>query len=217
MVGLITCAGQVYAQTEAADTTPATTTAAPAIKKDQPIDISSDKLDVFQNDHKAIFTGNVIAIQGTTNMRSEKMTVYYRDDSKPNASSASAPAEASAAPAKNKASSGAQAQGITRIDAEGNVLFTTPTETARGDLAIYHADTDTIDLTGTSVILTRDQNVLKGTKMVYNMATGRSVLTSNGTEVSGSSSSVKPARVHGLFVPKSDNKTDAKPGDKATK
>ncbi|MFM9889880.1 MAG: LptA/OstA family protein [Rickettsiales bacterium] len=163
---------------------------------DQPIEISSDKLDVLQDQHKAIFTGNVIAVQGTSTMRSAVMTVFYTDSS------------ADAAPgAAAKPSSG---QSISRIDATGDVVFTTPTETARGEHGIYNVDADTINLTGPVVTLTRGGNILKGTNLTYNMSTGRSVLTSgNGaTEVGGTTTTPagKPARVHGLFMPGSGDK-----------
>lgn len=167
-------------------------TAGGGLQKDKPIEISSDKLDVLQAEHKAIFTGNVIAIQGTTNMRAAQMTVFYRGG---NDSAAGSPT---------------QGQGIYRIEAEGSVVFTTPTETAIGDKAIYNVDTDTIDLVGGNVTLTRGQNILKGTKLNYNMATSRSILTGGGggaTDVTGTG---KPARVHGLFVPKSDPKPAGK-------
>jgi lipopolysaccharide export system protein LptA len=167
---------------------------APAIKQDTPIEITSDKLDVFQNENKAIFTGNVIAVQGTTNMRSTEMTVFYRD--KGTAAPTPAPAP-DAAPAP---------QGIYRIEAQGSVVFTTPTEVALGDKAIYNVDTDTIDVFGNNVTLTQGKNILKGTKLNYNMATRRSILT-GGTNESATS---KPKRVQGLFVPKSD-KPAAKP------
>ncbi len=86
-------------------------------------------------------------------------------------------------------------------------MFTTPTETAQGDMGIYNVASNTIDLVGKTVTLTRDQNVLKGTKLNYNMDTGRSVLTSGGgtTDVTGTTGT-KPARVHGLFVPSKANK-----------
>jgi lipopolysaccharide export system protein LptA len=105
-------------------------------------------------------------------MRSDIMTVFYHD-----------------------AANGATGKGIYRIDADGNVIFTTPTETAKGDKGIYNVDADTIDLMG-NVLLTRGPNVLKGTKVVYNLATGRSVLTS-GAEGTISST----GRVRGLFMP----------------
>jgi lipopolysaccharide export system protein LptA len=157
-------------------------------------------LDVLQNDHQAIFTGNVIAIQGTTNMRATQMTVFYREEDKKTAATP-APAAPNAAGAT---------QGIYRIEAQGNVVFTTPTETAIGDKAIYNVDADTIDLVGSNVTLTRGKNILKGTKLNYNMATGRSILTGGigGTaDVTGAGG--KPARVHGLFIPKSDSKPAA--------
>ncbi len=183
---LVTAMLGMQAQAEKMPPAAAKQPAAAPLAKEQPINISSDKLDVLQNEHKAIFTGNVIATQGTTNMRSHKMTVYYRD-----ASAGAATPDASGA------------QGISRIDAEGDVVFTTPGEAARGTLAVYHVDDDTIDLTGPNVTLTREGNILKGTHLIYNMATGRSVLTSgNGAVVGG-----KPARVRGLFVPKSAEKT----------
>ena len=171
------------------------------LKKDTPIQISSDTLDVLQTEQKAIFKGNVIAIQGTTAMRSAVMIVFYRESGK-----AAAPAaDASTYPA---ISSDVPAHGIYRIEAEGNVVLTTPTETALGDKAIYNVDTNTIDVLGTNVTLTRGQNILKGTKLNYNMATGRSILTGGGT---GATANGKPARVHGLFVPKSDPKGATKP------
>lgn len=155
------------------------------IKRDEPIQVNSDKLDVFQNEHKAIFTGNVIATQGTTTMRAVEMTVFYRD---------SAAKEGQTAPQTTEKAS--TPEGIYRLEAKGNVVFTTPTETALGDFAVYNVDTDTIDVTGKDVTLTRGQNVLKGTKLNYNMGTGRSVLTGGAAD--------KPSRVRGLFVPKSD-------------
>ncbi len=176
MIGLVCCAMSLNAHAQS------------KLSNDAPIEIASDALEVLQNEHKAIFTGNVIATQGTTNMRANTMTVFYRESG----GSESAPAAQDAA--------GAMGKGIYRIDSDGNVIFTTPTETAQGDKAIYMVDDDTIDLLG-NVCLTRDQNVLKGTKLVYNLKTGRSVLTGGVSGTNGG------ARVRGLFVP--GNKTGA--------
>lgn len=154
-----------------------------------PIEISSDSLDVHQDQHKAIFTGNVIAVQGTSTMRSKVMTVFYTDSASPK------PAPGTQSPPSEKPADNSGGQSITRIESTGDVVFTTPEETAQGDLGIYDVNNDTITLTGPNVTLTKDKNVLKGTKLVYNMGTGRSVLTSSaGAQING-----KPARVHGLF------------------
>lgn len=190
-LGVLALALWLAAPSAYAQATPA------GLQKEQPIEISSDKLDVLQPEHKAIFTGNVIAIQGTTNMRAAQMVVFYRDN-----------APASATPPVASPATPSAAQGIYRIEATGSVVFTTPTETAIGDTAIYNVDTDTIDLVGGNVTLTRGQNILKGTKLNYNMATGRSVLTGG---VAGATASGKPPRVHGLFVPKASGKPTEKP------
>lgn len=142
----------------------------------KPVEVASDTLEVLQNEQKAIFVGNVIATQGNIKMRAERMVVFYRETPKA--------AGATAAPMG--------AKGIHRIEAHGNVIFTTPTETAQGNQAIYNVDTETVDLVG-NVTLTRDKNVLKGTSLSYNMATGRSILNSTSGATGG--------RVRGLFVP----------------
>lgn len=150
----------------------------------EPVEIVSDALEVLQNEKKAIFTGNVIATQGTITMRSDSMTVLYRES------------------ADNGADAGGMGKGIYRIDADGSVLFTTPTETARGDKAVYLVDDETINLSG-NVFLTRDKNMLKGTKLVYNLKTGRSVFTGGAVAAGGG------GRVRGLFVPGDGKKEGA--------
>lgn len=154
-------------------------TAQVTMSNDKPVEISSDALDVRQDLHQAIFTGNVIAVQGEVNMRADKMTVHYSGEGSGDAA--------------------ATGKGVSRIDADGHVIFTNPTDTAKGDKAVYLVDKQTLDLTG-NVLLTRDKNVLKGTHLNYNLETGRSVLTAGGSTVTGG------GRVHGLFVPGEEKK-----------
>lgn len=159
-----------------------------------PVEVHSDTLDVYQNENKAIFRGNVIATRGVKKLRSDEMIVFYRNDG--DAGKKVAPI----------ATADATAKGIYRIEAERNVVFTTPEETAVGEKGVYDVDKDTIELFGSNVTLTRGQNVLKGTHVVHNLTTGRSVMTS------GDATSGKPARVHGLFVPEKKDKKDAESG-----
>jgi lipopolysaccharide export system protein LptA len=146
------------------------------IDGDQPIEISADQLEVQQEQQLAIFSGNVVAVQGGITMKSARMIVHYSN-------------------AGNQQSSAA-AKGISRIEADGGVFFTSATETARGSKAVYDVNAEQITMTG-DVVLTREQNVLKGQQLVYNLKTGRSVLGA-GSAGSGSSGG---GRVKGLFVP----------------
>lgn len=136
---------------------------------DQPIDINADDLEILQDQNLAIFTGNVIAVQGGLELRAEQLRVWYR-------------------PASGRAGGDAANAGgtIIRIDAIDRVFVSSATETAQGDLGIYEVPEKRLTLTG-SVVLTRGQNVLRGKKLVMDLATGRS-------QISG-------GRVHGRFVP----------------
>ena len=154
-----------------------------AMDSKEPIEVASDTLEVLQNEKKAIFTGNVIATQGKIKMRGATMTIFYRESSPGGAE----------APAAAADTSDALGKGIYRIEAEGNVIFTTPTEIAEGRKAVYDVDAQTITL-NEDVTLTRGKNILKGTAMTYNLATGRSVLSSAGATPG-------TGRVRGLFVP----------------
>jgi lipopolysaccharide export system protein LptA len=136
---------------------------------EQPIDISADNLEVQQDKNLAVFSGNVIAVQGQIELRAVQLRVWYR------------PAGPSTA-----GGTGGDDGTIIRIDAIDQVFVSSASETAQGDLGIYDVPEQRLTLTG-SVILTRGENVLRGNKLVMNMATRQS-------HISGS-------RVHGRFVP----------------
>ena len=81
---------------------------------------------------------------------------------------------------------------MTRIDAQGNVVITTPTDVARGRQGVYNLKTEIATLTG-DVRLTRGENHLNGQTAEVNMKTGISRLLSTGDRSGG--------RVKGLFIP----------------
>ncbi len=136
---------------------------------DQPIEINADSLEVEQNDQVATFRGNVDAVQGEIRLRADELKVHYRNGGDSGGAAGTAGA-------------------IVRIDAVGNVFVSSPTETAQGNAGVYDIDSREITLTG-QVVLTRGENVLRGERLVLNMATGRSRIESGGQ------------RVRGIFMP----------------
>ena len=157
---------------------------------DKPIEISADSLEVIQPEQIAIFRGNVIAVQGDVRIKSEIMRVFYTKKD-----SAEAP-QPSATP--SPAPGGGA---ISRIEVEQNVQMATPEEAASSRKGEYQVDGKLITLTG-DVVLTRGQNVLKGEKLVYNLGTGKSLLTA--AAASGEGKTHAPAqRVRGVFMPNS--------------
>ncbi len=196
----------------------------------QPIHIVADKLEVQQDNQVAIFTGHVDAVQGEVRLRSDVLKIFYRQNNPPGgASGAAGTAKNPAAPAakpkpvakpasatdpatgtKPGAAPGAEplsGGAITRIEADGHVFVSQPGETAQGDHGVYDVDTRIITLTGTSVVLTREKDVLHGQKAVMNLNTGVSTL------VPGTAG----GRVQGLFIPEQKNSpAGTAPGDAAT-
>jgi len=156
----------------------------------QPIEITSDHLDVFQQENKAIFTGHVVAVQGDVHLKSETMVVYYNQAD---------PNEKKPAADKTAKSPAMQQSSIKKIDVDGGVFLTTPEETASGASGIYDVENHKIYL-NTDVVLTREKNVLKGDHLVYDFETGKSTLNAPGGNAATPS-----GRVKAVFIP-SDNK-----------
>lgn len=158
----------------AAPTAVAQTQPRPALKHnaDQPIQIDADRLDVEQNSQLATFSGNVDARQGDIRLRASQLKVWYRSGGAPKGAAADVGGS------------------IVRIDALGQVLVTSPQETARGDVGIYDVASREITLTG-EVVLTRGENVIRGQKLVMDMDTG----------VSRMQGGAGGGRVRGLFTP----------------
>ncbi len=173
-------------------------------KGDQPIEITADALDVDQTGNTAIFQGNVNAVQGDVVMRSDNLTVYYaNDEAKTPAASEASPS--SVVPTTKAASDPLASTGqgkIRRMEVTGGVHVSSPSETASGDRGVYDVEADKITLTG-NVILTRGENVLRGSKMLIDVASGKSVIQGGGGNT---------GRVKGVFLPKSANATNSSAG-----
>jgi lipopolysaccharide export system protein LptA len=141
-----------------------------------PIDISSDHIEVQDRADRAIWSGNVHAVQGDMTMDAARMTVAYTHAATP----------------------GADPQ-IQRIDASGGVTVVSPTERAKGSFGIYDLNRKLITLIG-GVTLTRGTTTVKGARLVIDMNSGRA--TVDGNAVGGNTAS-SGGRVTGHFsVPK---------------
>lgn len=123
---------------------------------DPPIEIEADSLEVRENEGIATFRGNVDAVQGERTLTADVLDVFY--------AAAGATAEGAA-----------ETRPIERIVATGNVVVTSPREVATGNAGTYDLIRRTIVLTG-DVVLTRDGNVLRGSQLEVDLATGVSRL-----------------------------------------
>lgn len=135
-----------------------------AISNDQPIQIESDKLEIQENNKRAIFTGNVTVTQGDTTLKSGIMTVYYNG---------------SAADGGAMTSSG----DIDRIEVDKKVLLRTATQTATADSGTFNMAQETALLEGKQVVLTQGDNIFIGCRLRVNMRTSEAQLDSCGGRV----------------------------------
>lgn len=141
----------------------------------EPIKIDADRLDVFDRENRAVFAGNVVAVQGETTMRCTTLTVLYEG----NRNQPSAP-RAPGAPGESA---------IRQIDCTGPVTVASKEQVITGNNATFDRVSNKVLITG-NVALSQCQNVTKGERVAYDLNTGiANVETAPGK------------RVQALFVP----------------
>jgi lipopolysaccharide export system protein LptA len=166
----------------------------PGTSSKEPISIDADKLVYYDKERKAVYSGNVVVIQGDTKMTCSAMTVFLD-----RAPTQGAPQTA------NEQSGPTGDSGVKHLDATGPVTVISKTQVATGDRGSYDKAEDKVWLIG-HVTLSDGQNVTKGDKLTYDLKNGLATVDT----------SVKSGRVHGQFVPKS-NADAAKSGGGVTK
>lgn len=113
-----------------------------------PIDVAADRAEAQDRADRAIFAGNVVVRQGSLTLRTARLTVAYATQN---------------------------GIDVNRIDASGGVTVTSPSETARGDFAVYDLDEGLITMIG-NVRLDRGGSFLSGGRLTIDLDTGRAVM-----------------------------------------
>ena len=173
----------------------------PGANSKAPISIDADKLEYFDKDQKAIYTGNVVAIQGDSKLTCSVMTIFLAKSAPQGA------AEKPAAPAA-EAANGAVGSGgsqVKHMDATGPVTVVSKTQVATGDRGAYDKDQNKVWLFG-NVTLSDGGNITKGDKLTYDLASGEAVVESEKSS----------SRVHGIFIPGSNNPSSEGADDAAS-
>lgn len=138
-----------------------------------PVDVAADRIEVQDRADRAVFSGNVVAKQADLTLNASRVTLAYTN------------------------SNGIQ---ISRIDASGGVTVRSPSETARGQFAIYDLDSRIITMLGT-VTLVRGASHVSGNRLVLDLNSGRAVM--DGGAVAGAApgtTTTRGGRVTGTFT-----------------
>jgi lipopolysaccharide export system protein LptA len=172
----------------------------PGSSSKEPISINADKLEYFDKEQKAIYTGNVVAVQGDSQLTCSVMTLFLSKSGQ-QTPDASAPAPAGGATA------GAAGTQVKHMEAAGPVTVVSKTQVATGDRGSYDKDQNRIWLFGNVTMSDSAGNVTKGDKLTYNLTTGEAVVEVNPS-----------GRVQSQFIPGSGSPggdpTDKAPGSK---
>ncbi len=117
---------------------------------DEPLKITSDRLEAFNEKKLVVFSGNAKVTQGNHVLKSDKLLLYYKDLSGHQEK-------------KNKIGS-EQSGELEKIEARGNVTLIQKDRNVTSDEAIYFRDTNKIVLTGNAV-LNEGKNSIKGDRV----------------------------------------------------
>ena len=123
-----------------------------------PIEVTSDSLEVREGEQIAIFSGDVVAGQGTLRLTADTVTVSYG----------------------GQAGGDGETGEIDRMVAEGNVFLSNGTETAEGARAEYDVAAGMMRMWG-DVVLTQGQNAIAGETLVIDLDAGTGRVEGSGT------------------------------------
>ncbi len=115
-----------------------------------PVEVTADSLSVDQTSSTAVFEGNARVTQGAMQLGADEIRIDYQADG----------------------------DGISRVEASGNVTFTNGTEVAEAQNAVYLVGTAEITMTG-GVLLLQGQNTISGDALVLNLEAGTGRMQGN--------------------------------------
>jgi len=212
IIAALACATEL-----AAAKTVSSTPVLPGANSKEPISIEADKLNYFDKEQKAVYTGNVVVIQGDSKLTCSVLTIFLAktDAATPGAApgpAAGAAATPAAGPGAAPAAAATPAAGggptpggnqVKHMEAAGPVTLISKTQVATGDRGTYDKEQNKVWLFD-HVTMSDGGNVTEGDKLTYDMTTGEAVVEVH-----------KAGRVKGLFEQGSAS-PDAAGADKTT-
>ncbi len=144
-----------------------------------PVSYSADNLEYFDGERRLVLTGDVDIVQNDARLRADRITLFF-----------------------SQSTGGGEGQGlasgdIQRMIAEGEVYYVRPTQSARGNHAVYNVANDSVTFTG-NVVIASDENVIRGETLVLNITNRRTVIRPS-----------EGGRVRGVFSPSENNQQNS--------
>ncbi|HUN55495.1 MAG TPA: lipopolysaccharide transport periplasmic protein LptA [Smithella sp.] len=133
-------------------------------KSDEPMEITSNKMEAFNEKKLVVFSGNARVTQGQNVLKAEKLLLYYKKEPDKKEKIVSMEAE--------------KAGELDKIEAKGNVSLTQGRRVATGDEAIYYHDSNKVIITGNAV-LSEGKNSVKGDRVIFYLNENRGIVESD--------------------------------------
>lgn len=137
-----------------------------------PVSYSADNLEYFDGERRLVLTGDVDIVQNDARLRADRITLFFSGST--------------------GAAQGQQGLGsgdIERMIAEGEVYYVRPSQSARGNRAVYEIARDAVTFSG-NVVVASDENVIRGDTLVLQIGSRRTTIRPTPGQ-----------RVRGVFVP----------------
>lgn len=138
-----------------------------------PVSYSADNLEYYDTERRLVLVGDVDIVQNDARLRADRITLFF-----------------------SRSSGGAQGQqgmgagDIERMIAEGEVYYVRPSQSARGNRAVYEIANDSVTFSG-NVVVASEENVIRGETLVLQIGSRRTTIRPQPGQ-----------RVRGVFVPR---------------
>jgi lipopolysaccharide export system protein LptA len=140
--------------------TPSKKAGSKQVASKEPVHITSDTLEAFNDERLIVFSGNAVAIQGDKVIRSNKLLVYYKKG---------------AEEGKEGTPNIGQGGDLDRIEAKGPVRITQLKKIVTGDEAVYYQDDQKIVVSGNAV-MREGPNIVKGDRITVLLDENRGIV-----------------------------------------
>lgn len=138
-----------------------------------PVSYSADNLEYFDGERRLVLTGDVDIVQNDARLRADRITLFF----------------SASTGAQQGNQQGLGSGDIERMIAEGEVYYVRPSQSARGNRAVYEIARDSVTFSG-NVVVASDENVIRGETLVLQIGTRRTTIRPTPGQ-----------RVRGVFVP----------------
>jgi len=154
-----------------------------------------DSFEWYDGKQIAVARGDAIAVRSDAKrIRADVLTAHMTKDKAKSGGATTESKPATPDAAANPLAPDAENSRISRVDAQGNVLVSTPSDIGRGDYGVYNSDTGIVTLLG-NVTITRGPNTIKGQYAVVDLNNNVSRMMAVGP-----GAGAPAGRVEGLLI-----------------